>query len=149
MLSSCPFWQFSVGVRPKIWRILPAYSPIWTGVSTISLKDDGRYGMLIVMRSGAFAEPAFGEFLEEEGTFAGSAHDGGYLLLRPHPSNVQPKRGILPRDKEGKLNAVRETRIRMEGKLDEYPIRAGEGGIINRRSFITGGRKRQSMGGTI
>ena len=56
-------------------------------------------------------------------------------------------RGILPRDKDAMLNALRETRIRMGNKWNEHPIRIGEGEIINRRQHIAVRRNGQSRGG--
>jgi radical SAM superfamily enzyme YgiQ (UPF0313 family) len=85
------------------------------------------------MQSGAFVEPTFGEYLEEEEALLNRLMLEDTYFFGAHPSNVLPMRGILPRDKEAMLNAVRETRTRMGNKLDEHPIRAGEGGIINRR----------------
>ena len=85
------------------------------------------------MRNSSFAEPTFGEYLEEEEALLDQLTMEDTYFFSAHPSNVLPMRGILPRDKEAMLNAIRETRIRMEGKLDEHPVRAGEGGIINRR----------------
>jgi len=85
------------------------------------------------MRNGAFVEPTFGEYLEEEEALLNRLMLEDTYFFGAHPSNVLPMRGILPRDKEAMLNAVRETRTRMGNKLDEHPIRAGEGGIINRR----------------
>ena len=84
------------------------------------------------MRSGSFAEPTFGEYLEEEEALLAQLALEDTYFFGAHPSNVVPMRGVLPRDREAMLNAIRETRIRMEGRLDERPVRAGEGGIINR-----------------
>ena len=85
------------------------------------------------MQRGAFTEPTFGEYLEEEEALLDRLRLEDTDFFGAHPSNVLPMRGVLPRDKDAMLNAIRETRIRMESKLDEHPIRAGEGGIINRR----------------
>ena len=49
-----------------------------------------------------------------------------------HPSNVLPMRGLLPRDREAMLDAIREMRAHMGSRLNERPIRTGEGGILNR-----------------
>ena len=84
------------------------------------------------MRNGAFAEPTFGEYLEEEEALLAQLALEDTYFFGAHPSNVVPMRGVLPRDREAMLRAIRETRIRMEGRLDEHPVRAGEGGIVNR-----------------
>ena len=85
------------------------------------------------MQRGAFAEPTFGEYLEEEEALLERLSLEDTYFFGAHPSNVLPMRGVLPRDKEAMLSAVREMRIRLGSKLEERPIRAGEGGIVNRR----------------
>ncbi len=84
------------------------------------------------MQSGAFTEPTFGEYLEEEERLLEKLEQEDTYFFGAHPSNVLPMRGVLPRDKEAMLDVLRETRMRMEGRLQERPIRAGEGGIVNR-----------------
>ena len=49
-----------------------------------------------------------------------------------HPSNVLPMRGLLPRDKQAMLDAIQEMRAHLGSRLNERPIRTGEGGILNR-----------------
>ena len=85
------------------------------------------------MQRGAFAEPTFGEYLEEEEALLERLSLEDTYFFGAHPSNVLPMRGVLPRDKEAMLSAVREMRIRLGSKLEERPIRTGEGGIVNRR----------------
>ena len=85
------------------------------------------------MQRGAFAEPTFGEYLEEEEALLERLSREDTYFFGAHPSNVLPMRGVLPRDKEAMLSAVREMRIRLGSKLEERPIRTGEGGIVNRR----------------
>ncbi len=85
------------------------------------------------MQRGAFREPTFGEYLEEEERLLERLVLEDTYFFGAHPSNVLPMRGVLPRDREAMLDAVRETRLRMGSKLKERPIRAGEGGIINRK----------------
>ena len=83
------------------------------------------------IQSGAFTEPTFGEYLEEEEALLEGLMLEDTYFFGAHPSNVLPMRGILPRDREAMLDAILETRIRMGSRLNERPIRAGEGGIIN------------------
>jgi hypothetical protein len=84
------------------------------------------------MRSGAFIEPTFGEYLEEEELLLNRLTLEDTCFFGVHPSNVLPMRGLLPRDKESLLNAIQEMRAGMGSRLDERPIRTGEGGILNR-----------------
>ena len=84
------------------------------------------------IRSGAFREPTFGEYLEEEEALLEGLELEDTYFFGAHPSNVLPMRGILPRDREAMLHALRETRLRMGNRLSERPIRVGEGEIVNR-----------------
>ena len=84
------------------------------------------------MRSGAFTEPSFGEYLEEEELLLNRLTLEDTYFFGVHPSNVLPMRGLLPRDREAMLNAIREMRAKMGRRLNERPIRTGEGGILNR-----------------
>ena len=84
------------------------------------------------IRSGAFTEPTFGEYLEEEEALLERLALKDTCFFGAHPSNVLPMRGVLPGDLEAMLGALRETRIRMGSRLNERPVRAGEGGIVDR-----------------
>ena len=84
------------------------------------------------MKSGAFTEPSFGEYLDEEELLLERLALEDCFFFGVHPSNVLPMRGVLPRDREAMLAAIRETRARMGSRLNERPIRTGEGGILNR-----------------
>ena len=84
------------------------------------------------MQSGAFVEPTFGEYLEEEELLLKRIALEDTYFFGVHPSNVLPMRGLLPRDKEAMLNAIQELRAQMGSRLSERPIRTGEGGILNR-----------------
>jgi radical SAM superfamily enzyme YgiQ (UPF0313 family) len=84
------------------------------------------------MRSGAFPKPTFGEYLEEEELLLNRLALEDTYFFGVHPSNVLPMRGVLPRDREAMLEAIREKRTQMGSRLAERPIRTGEGGILNR-----------------
>ena len=84
------------------------------------------------MQSGAFTEPTFGEYLEEEELLLNRLTLEETYFFGVHPSNVLPMRGLLPRDREAMLDAIREMRAHMGSRLNERPIRTGEGGILNR-----------------
>ena len=84
------------------------------------------------MRSGAFVENTFGEYLDEEELLLELLDLENTYYFGLHPSNVLPMRGMLPRDKEEMLKAVQDMRKRMKDNLDKRPVRVGEGAIINR-----------------
>lgn len=84
------------------------------------------------MRSGTFTEPTFGECLEEEELLLERLTLEDTYFFGVHPSNVLPMRGVLPRDKAAMLAAIEEMRAHLGKRLDERPIRTGEGGILNR-----------------
>ena len=84
------------------------------------------------MQSGAFTESTFGEYLEEEELLLNNLALEDTCFFGVHPSNVLPMRGILPRDKDAMLEAIREMRAHMGSRLSERPIRTGEGEILNR-----------------
>ena len=84
------------------------------------------------MRSGAFVESTFGEYLDEEELLLERLELDGAYYFGLHPSNVLPMHGVLPRDKEAMLRAVRELRREMGERLGLRPLRAGEGAIVNR-----------------
>ena len=84
------------------------------------------------MQNGAFTEPTFGEYLEEEELLLNNLALEDTCFFGVHPSNVLPMRGFLPRDKDAMLEAIQEMRAHMGSRLNERPIRTGEGGILNR-----------------
>ncbi|MBQ4370544.1 MAG: radical SAM protein [Oscillospiraceae bacterium] len=82
------------------------------------------------MRSGRFTEGTFGEYLDEEELLISLLDIEGSCFFGLHPSNVAPLYGRLNEDRERLLLGVREKRAELADRLDEYPERAGEGGII-------------------
>ncbi len=84
------------------------------------------------MRSGAFTEPTFGEYLEEEALLLERLELEDTCFFGVHPSNVLPMRGVLPRDRGAMLDAIQKMRAQMGPRLNERPVRTGEGGILNR-----------------
>ena len=112
-------------------ELLNALRPFLIFTSTVHADPGGP--LYEDMQRGAFAEPTFGEYLEEEEALLERLSREDTYFFGAHPSNVLPMRGVLPRDKEAMLSAVREMRIRLGSKLEERPIRTGEGGIVNRR----------------
>ena len=84
------------------------------------------------MRSGAFTENTFGDYLDEEELLLRRLYLNNTIYFGLHPSNVLPMRGMLLRDREAMLGAVQRMRESMACRLDERPLRTGEGAIINR-----------------
>ncbi len=83
------------------------------------------------MRSGAFTESSFGEYLDEEEALLRALELEDCFFFGLHPSNVVRMRGWLGRDREALLAEVQKVRARLRGKLEQTPVRAGEGGILS------------------
>lgn len=84
------------------------------------------------MKSGTFKECTFGQLLDEQELLIGKLElsDTGYF--GSHPSNIVPMEGYLPMHKEEMLEIIRNQRERLSDRLNTFPIRAGEGSILNR-----------------
>ncbi|MBR2067403.1 MAG: hypothetical protein IJ875_03985 [Solobacterium sp.] len=48
-----------------------------------------------------------------------------------HPSNVVRLFGILPKDKARLIEEIQKVRNQLNNHLDDYPIRMGEGMIVD------------------
>ena len=83
------------------------------------------------MKSGLFQENTFGEYLDEEEQFLSLLDLDGCYYFGLHPSNLVQMHGYLSRDKQRMLNAVRSRRQQLSDRLQERPIRGGEGSILN------------------
>lgn len=88
------------------------------------------------IRSGAFRENTFGEYLDEEELFLSKLDPMVCYYFGLHPSNVVHLNGVLNRDKETMLKEIRRMRDRLSGRLDERPVRGAEGAILNISSFF-------------
>ena len=84
------------------------------------------------IRSGAAAEPTFGQLLDEQEELLRRLELQNTVYFGAHPSNVLPMRGMLPQHREEMLRAVREERRELANRLDTIPVRGGEGAILNR-----------------
>ncbi len=82
------------------------------------------------MRSGAFVESTFGEYLDEEEALLQALTLDDCAFFGLHPSNVVQMRGRLRRDREALLAGVRRARLELTDRLDQRPVRTGEGGIV-------------------
>ena len=84
------------------------------------------------MKSGIFKECTVGQLLDEQERLISRLELEDTIYFGSHPSNIVPMQAALPKHKEEMLEVVRETRKSLQGRLDEYPVRGGEGSIINR-----------------
>lgn len=84
------------------------------------------------MQSGAFRECTFRQLLDEQELLLSRLDLEECYYFSSHPSNVMPMQGWLPKHKQDMLEAVREMRAYLADRLDEIPVRGGEGSILNR-----------------
>ena len=84
------------------------------------------------MKKGIFKECTFGQLLDEQERLISRLDLKDTIYFGSHPSNIVPMQALLPKHKKEMLRIVRETRKDLQGKLDEVPVRGGEGSIINR-----------------
>ena len=84
------------------------------------------------MKSGAFHECTFRQLLDEQELLLSRLELEECYYFSSHPSNVMPMQGWLPKHKQDMLEAVREMRTYLADRLDEIPVRGGEGSILNR-----------------
>lgn len=84
------------------------------------------------MKAGAFRECTTGQLLDEQERLISRLDLKDTIYFGSHPSNIVPMQALLPKHQKEMLEIVRETRKNLQGRLDEYPVRGGEGSIINR-----------------
>ena len=82
------------------------------------------------MQSGRFVESTFGEYLDEEEEFLELLDLTDCYLFGLHPSNIVTMHGNLPEDKAVMLELVRKRREELANRLDERPVRYGEGAVL-------------------
>ena len=82
------------------------------------------------MLNGRFVESTFGEYLDEEEELLELLDLTDCYLFGLHPSNIVRMHGNLPEDKEAMLELVRKTRDQLAGRLNERPVRYGEGAVL-------------------
>lgn len=83
-------------------------------------------------RSGAFKECTIGQLLDEQERLIRRLNLKDTYYFGSHPSNLVPMQGRLPDQKQDMIEAVQETREQLRAHLDEFPVRGGEGSILNR-----------------
>ena len=84
------------------------------------------------LKSGVFRECTFGQLLEEQELLLSRLELEDTVFFGSHPSNVVPMLARLPVHKAEMLQMLRQTRERYRGRLDEVPVRGGEGAILDR-----------------
>ncbi len=82
------------------------------------------------MEKGRFVESTFGEYLDEEEELLELLDLKDCYLFGLHPSNIVRMHGNLPEDKETMLKMLRKKRYELRGRLNERPVRYGEGAVV-------------------
>ena len=82
------------------------------------------------LRTGAFQENTFREYLEEEECLLENLKLQGSYFFGLHPSNVVQVYGVLDRDQEKLLKEVRRRKEELREVLDLRPLRGGEGAVL-------------------
>lgn len=84
------------------------------------------------MRSGAFKECTCGQLLDEQELLISQLDLKDTYYFGSHPSNLVPMQGKLPKHKQDMIDVVQEMREQLRHQLDKYPVRGGEGSVLNR-----------------
>ena len=82
------------------------------------------------MQSGRFVESTFGEYLDEEEELLELLDFTECYLFGLHPSNIVTMHGNLPEDKAAMLELIRKRREELANRLNERPVRYGEGAVL-------------------
>lgn len=82
------------------------------------------------IQNGRFVESTFGEYLDEEEELLKLLELTDCYLFGLHPSNIVTMHGNLPEDKAVMLDLIRKRREELANRLDERPVRYGEGAVI-------------------
>lgn len=85
------------------------------------------------MQNGIFKECTYGQLLDEQELLIRKLELNDTIYFGSHPSNVVPMEGYLPLHKEEMLDVIQKTRERLHNRLNTYPLRAGEGSILDRK----------------
>lgn len=83
------------------------------------------------MRSGVFKECTCGQLLDEQERLISRLDLKDTYYFGSHPSNLVPMQGKLPKHKQDMIAAVQEMRKQLRHQLDKYPVRGGEGSVLN------------------
>ena len=82
------------------------------------------------IQNGRFVESTFGEYLDEEEELLKLLELTDCYLFGLHPSNIVTMHGNLPEDKAVMLDLIRKRREELANRLDERPVRYGEGAVL-------------------
>lgn len=82
------------------------------------------------IQNGSFVESTFGEYLDEEEELLKILELTDCYLFGLHPSNIVTMHGNLPEDKAVMLDLIRKRREELANRLDERPVRYGEGAVL-------------------
>ena len=84
------------------------------------------------MKTGVFKECTIGQLLDEQERLISRLELKDTIYFGSHPSNIVPMQAVLPKHKDEMLAIVRQTREQLRQKLEDHPIRGGEGSILSR-----------------
>ena len=82
------------------------------------------------IQNGRFVESTFGEYLDEEEELLELLELTDCYLFGLHPSNIVTMHGNLPEDKAVMRDLIRKRREELANRLDERPVRYGEGAVL-------------------
>ena len=83
------------------------------------------------MRNGTFHECTIGQLLDEQERLISRLDLKDTIYFGSHPSNIVPMQGRLPRHKQEMIDIIHETREELRDRLNEYPLRGGEGSVLD------------------
>lgn len=83
------------------------------------------------MRDGVFHECTIGQLLDEQERLIRRLDLKNTYYFGSHPSNLVPMQGRLPQQKQDMIDVIRETREALRAQLDTFPLRGGEGAVLN------------------
>ena len=83
------------------------------------------------MKDGVFHECTIGQLLDEQERLIRRLDLRNTYYFGSHPSNLVPMQGRLPEQKQDMIDVIRETREALRTQLDMFPLRGGEGAVLN------------------
>ena len=83
------------------------------------------------MKDGVFHECTIGQLLDEQERLIRRLDLNNTYYFGSHPSNLVPMQGRLPEQKQDMIDVIRETREALRTHLDMFPLRGGEGAVLN------------------
>ena len=83
------------------------------------------------MKDGVFHECTIGQLLDEQERLIRRLDLNNTYYFGSHPSNLVPMQGRLPEQKQDMIDVIRETREALRTQLDMFPLRGGEGAVLN------------------